>query len=370
MLKYKDSFASRYYDNEAEVSSTLGFTITEPVSRSPEERDEDDLECEICQEEQDEEQLIENPTCGHRVCKSCMTNVCKIGVQSLSFVNARCPCGCGEPLTEEIISRCLSDTEMAKNRLWVVRTYMESSKHMRECHKDGCETFIEYHNDYSTQPILCVKCGSLWCWQCGQECHTPAACQQAEKWFSEIGADVQEKMLASKCKKCPKCKGAIYIDDKVACNHMTCVCGHHFCWLCMQPWANHSGDYYTCNKFNELSAQQDAKVKEARKQYDKAVKQRKFFEHCFDRYLAHDLAFQAASKHLPAKVKGCMRKAMMMFDLSDYKLQFMLDCARELRLCRLALKWSYPYIYSMKEVAPQEYAIVEGKQAKLEKCVR
>ncbi len=83
--------------------------------------------------------------------------------------------------------------------------------------------------------------------------------------------------------------------------------------------------------------------------------------------MQHNLAYEAASQHLPGRVRRCMAKAKALFDVSDYKLQFMLDCARELRLCRLALKWSYPYIYCMKEVETHQYQVLEMKQAKLEK---
>ena len=62
-----------------------------------------------------------------------------------------------------------------------------------------------------------------------------------------------------------------------------------------------------------------------------------------------------------------MEKAKQLFDVSDYKLQFMMDCARELRLCRLALKWSYPYIYCMKDVDKHYFDVLQMKQAKLEK---
>ncbi len=258
----------------------------------------------------------------------------------------------------------------------------------------GC-SLDRYHNDYSTQPILCVRCNSLWCWQCGKEAHTPAACAQAAKWFEEIGTDVQDKMLASKCKKCPKCKALINIDDKVHCNHMTCVCGHHFCWLCMEPWANHSGDFYNCNKFKEMAAQRSSgsgggssgkdsgggsgggggggggggpnKVQQAQLDYGRAVEQRKFYEHCFDRYIAHDGAYQAATRHLPERVRQCVARAHQQFDLSEHKLRFLEECAEELRLCRLALKWSYPYIYCMKEVSPTTFNVVVMKQAKLER---
>jgi len=370
LLVHKDSFASKYFDDAEGILAALRFKVLEPTTADALYGDEEQ-ECEVCQMGEQTSpglEFIESNTCGHRVCKPCMTRYCSINVTNNSFVDVRCPAGdCGEPLTHEIISQCLDENEMEKFHLWVARKYMETSQHLRECHTDGCSTFIEYHNDYSTQPIICATCANVSCWQCGAEAHTPAACQLAEKWFEEIGEDVQEKMLASKCKQCPKCKARIYIDDKVACNHMTCVCGHHFCWLCMDPWNGHSGDYYSCNKFNELRSKADTKVKDAQSKFEKAVNQRKFFEHCFNRYLAHDLAFQATSKHLPERVRRCMEKAAEKFDLSEYKLQFMMDCAKELRLCRLALKWSYPYVYCMKEVDLHHFHVVEAQQAKLEK---
>jgi len=32
-------------------------------------------------------------------------------------------------------------------------------------------------------------------------------------------------------KSCPNCRATIEKDD--GCNHMTCRCGYHWCWLCV-----------------------------------------------------------------------------------------------------------------------------------------
>jgi hypothetical protein len=59
-------------------------------------------------------------------------------------------------------------------------------------------------------------------------------------------------------KQCPECGREIEKDG--GCNHMTCVCGHEFCWVCLTRWPDeyseepevdeavlaHVGQYFNC----------------------------------------------------------------------------------------------------------------------------
>jgi hypothetical protein len=195
LLEFKDSFAARYFDEAEAVTAKLGLTVTEPVwgcawaagagagAGSGRDgmgsgsgvgvgvglgvglgvgvgvgaeavpavvvvpREEDDLDCAVCgcgPDDAPELELLDNPVCGHRVCRPCMAKYCTLGVLSTDFACARCPGNCGEPLTEAVIEASLSEVDMRKYRLWVARKYMETSQHLRECHSPGCETFIEY----------------------------------------------------------------------------------------------------------------------------------------------------------------------------------------------------------------------------------
>jgi hypothetical protein len=55
---------------------------------------------------------------------------------------------------------------------------------------------------------------------------------------------VCKKCVRDSVKKCPQCN--YYIEKNGGCNHMTCRCGYHFCWICLKAWAGHSS-YYACN---------------------------------------------------------------------------------------------------------------------------
>lgn len=59
---------------------------------------------------------------------------------------------------------------------------------------------------------------------------------------------------------------------------MTCRkpqgCGHEFCWICMQPWTEHSektGGYYNCNKYTKAE-------EEKKKEKDQLDKEKSLLE--------------------------------------------------------------------------------------------
>lgn len=39
--------------------------------------------------------------------------------------------------------------------------------------------------------------------------------------------------------QCPQC--GVFIERRAGCNHMDCRCGHHFCWLCLEPLLERCG---------------------------------------------------------------------------------------------------------------------------------
>ena len=86
----------------------------------------------------------------------------------------------------------------------------------------------------------CGTCGTRFCWGCGAGAHEPASCAQMRGWAALTaaaeadGALASDDWLAAHTQACPSCGSAIQKND--GCNHMTCRCGHQFCWVCRQAW--------------------------------------------------------------------------------------------------------------------------------------
>lgn len=69
-------------------------------------------------------------------------------------------------------------------------------------------------------------------------CHVFICCVQHACIHGDLDCDVFDfsvNFLFKKSKKtCPHC--CAYIEKNGGCNHITCVCGHEFCWCCRWPW--------------------------------------------------------------------------------------------------------------------------------------
>ncbi|XP_076815614.1 uncharacterized protein LOC143461678 isoform X1 [Clavelina lepadiformis] len=94
-------------------------------------------------------------------------------------------------------------------------------------------------------PLFCT-CGHGWCACCFECPHWPASCKAAALYRKE--AAKYAKLWAStkfiteiSGKRCPMCTEPI--EKFGGCQMMSCVCGHHFCWICLQPY---SACLYSC----------------------------------------------------------------------------------------------------------------------------
>ncbi len=83
------------------------------------------------------------------------------------------------------------------------------------------------------QELQCPSCFSEVCTACCDESHTGMTCAERQA-LKDTG--VQERLLEgwaaeNNAKKCPSCR--VLVQKAEGCNHMSCKCGVHFCWICV-----------------------------------------------------------------------------------------------------------------------------------------
>ena len=81
--------------------------------------------------------------------------------------------------------------------------------------------------------VLCPVCDVAACISCAVAWHDHLTCQQYQHWRTENAqgdSALQELAQREGWKDCPRCK--FYIERSEGCNHLTCTCGTHFCYLC------------------------------------------------------------------------------------------------------------------------------------------
>jgi hypothetical protein len=79
--------------------------------------------------------------------------------------------------------------------------------------------------------FACIKCKSKTCFTCGVPFHSGFTCKQykdsqADRQFSE---DRSKNWLTANAKLCSCGK---WVQKKDGCDHMTCLCGAEWCYIC------------------------------------------------------------------------------------------------------------------------------------------
>ncbi|CAJ1415849.1 unnamed protein product [Effrenium voratum] len=68
-------------------------------------------------------------------------------------------------------------------------------------------------------------------WNADHRCSTSVALRSAWESFKDLAAyELQLRPMGFK--RCPACQVACDKADPLSCDHITCECGHEFCWVC------------------------------------------------------------------------------------------------------------------------------------------
>ena len=194
-------------------------------------RIEGTVTCVACDEPKHQQEALQAP-CGDHYCRQCLEHLFRQSLTDEQYFPPRCH------KQEILISQAkgLINPDLAAN---FEAKYVELSTPNRTyCHDVRCNTFIPpqaIHGDVGR----CGRCNKSTCALCKGnrhrgDCPQDTALQQLIETAGQQG-----------WRRCQRCSRMIELTH--GCNHMTCLCGNQFCYICGRaPWKS-----CRCNAFDQ-----------------------------------------------------------------------------------------------------------------------
>ena len=191
-----------------------------------------DIEKDICPICTDEISHAEQLGCGHSYCSGCLQHYLESAPHTKIFPLA---CignegACKVPISIPEIRRFLKPQVFQALVEVAFRSYLDQhAQELKFCTTPDCQQI--YRHNPNTRILQCPSCFSTICSACDEEAHEGMTCQERQRHKSSAEQDRLFNVWANEhSKRCPECRRVI--EKSEGCNHMTCPCGAHFCWLC------------------------------------------------------------------------------------------------------------------------------------------
>eukprot|EP00931_Biecheleriopsis_adriatica_P120023 TRINITY_DN95175_c0_g1_i1.p1 TRINITY_DN95175_c0_g1~~TRINITY_DN95175_c0_g1_i1.p1 ORF type:complete len:422 (-),score=58.40 TRINITY_DN95175_c0_g1_i1:178-1422(-) len=172
------------------------------------------------------------------LCRPCAREAFKQAISQRSFP-LRCPIciassrsdAIREGLADEVICGVLSEEEQSQFHQQRFEAWQDQSPDVRACPTADCKGvgFLEDGRCH------CSLCDVDWCGLCNQMHTADITCEAYAEWQRDNneGEERFDALAnAEKMRACPRC--GHMVQKESGCNHMTCRCREHFCYICGQ----------------------------------------------------------------------------------------------------------------------------------------
>lgn len=295
------------------------------------------VECGTCMEELTTEEETAFLTCHHIFCRSCWSEYLSLKINEEGQKAGLVTCmahKCRTPVDEAHVARLVSQETYNKYMRFLLDDYIKGNSKLTWCPLPGCEKCISIKSEVRGA----VKCdrGEWWCFTCKEPSHQPATCEMVKAWKKKCTDDSETyNWLSFNTKDCPSCKKVT--EKNGGCNHISCVCGAHWCWMCNGVFDSRSVYQHSCNAFDDRAAFDDDKLK-ARASLDRYL-------HYFTRFGAHDQSKQKESdiaRNMQLKMDELIKTDG---STSWIDVRYLEESIETLFECRDNLKWTYVFAF-------------------------
>ncbi|KAF2089126.1 hypothetical protein K490DRAFT_39115, partial [Saccharata proteae CBS 121410] len=164
-------------------------------------------------------------TCQHSWCLDCLRRSYDLALGSEQNFPVTC---CDWDVPHDVVRRVASEEN------W--QSYLEKEEEVNTtsrvyCGNPQCNKFLpgRLHNT-ETAMAVCPNCSAITCLKCKE---------RREALAHECVTRPEDRLFQAHAERehwqpCPHCQRVIELRD--ACNHITCVCGQNFCYVCGEVW--------------------------------------------------------------------------------------------------------------------------------------
>ncbi|TVU23618.1 hypothetical protein EJB05_25994, partial [Eragrostis curvula] len=322
----------------------------------------------------------------HFYCRACWRGYLRAAVgDGARCLALRCPePGCSAAVVAGLVGEVADAADKARYAAFALRSYVEDNgggRAMRWCPAPGCTRAVaageEAEDQKSSEKALDVacECGHAFCFRCGEEAHRPVTCGTVRAWLAKNASDSETaNWVLANTKYCPSCRKPI--EKNQGCNHMSCRCGHYFCWLCLDPLggSQHRGcDAYRQQHPKTMSVNDrlawTTTAAEARRKREAKASLDRYLYH-YERWASNLSSLHRARKDVAELEKSGLQKLAAAAGMPATELAFLTKAYEQVADGRRVLRWAHAYGYYLdpkREGAKR--ALFEELQAHANACL-
>ncbi|KAF8628198.1 hypothetical protein AX15_004047 [Amanita polypyramis BW_CC] len=182
--------------------------------------------------------------CNHVYCSECISHYLMSAPERKQFplVCSGDEDRCKRPIPIPVVQRFLSKQQFDQLLEAAAAAYIEKQPNkFQYCTTADCKQV--YCRDGRKRTLTCPSCFASVCTACNKDAHEGMTCEERDLLDNPEEQERRNEQwaLAAGAKRCPSCR--VLVQKTEGCNHMTCRCGSHWCWICRESFRDPYATY-------------------------------------------------------------------------------------------------------------------------------
>ncbi|KAH3758651.1 IBR domain protein [Pelomyxa schiedti] len=218
--------------------SSFDPIVPHPTKTAKSENKDDDYKlalslqpqnCPLCLDDVDVDEM-HTLSCGHSYCRQCLARYFQELINSKQLPISCPDPSCKREILEKDIELLIPRELVEKMQNFLLDCTFERNRDYSCCPSPDCG-YVFIYEEGDPIDFTCPKCHKRYCLRCRVEMHAGQTCESYQQWAKMNSKDTFNNFVkGAKYKQCPQCR--CWIELAKGCNHMTCKCGHEFCYSC------------------------------------------------------------------------------------------------------------------------------------------